>query len=351
MADAVPLSTRRGQRPPGMHDVARLAGVSHQTVSRVINDLPNVRPATKKKVQDAIDSLGYRPNSLARALVTRRSGTLGVVTSNLDQWGPSSALLGIEHAAREAGYFVSVASVRTGDAVQEALAHFDEQLVEGVVVIAPEAALVHAADPLVAQIPVVMVGASNGAAQGVRVTSVNQDLGATRAVRHLIGLGHERIAHVAGPQEWFDANLRAAAWRRELDLLDLPARMIVGDWTPRGGYEAGMAVREMIRARDTDAPTAVFVANDLMALGLMRALHEGGLSVPGDVSVVGFDDIPGSDFFGPGLTTVRQDFQALGRQCIATLLGAMNGDPDQPSPIQPELVVRDSTGRPRSAAH
>ena len=216
--------------------------------------------------------------------------------------------------------------------------------------IAPEAALVHAADPLVARIPVVMVGAGSRAAEGVRVTSVDQNLGATRAVRHLIGLGHRRIAHVAGPQEWFDAHLRTSAWRRELDKLGLPAQMIEGDWTPRGGYQAGMRVRELIHARDPEAPTAVFVANDLMALGLMRALHEGGLSVPRDVSVIGFDDIPGSDFFGPGLTTVRQDFQALGRQCIATLLAALNGDPDDLPPIQPELVVRESTAAPRDDA-
>lgn len=331
-----------------MHDVARLAGVSHQTVSRVVNDLPNVRPATRTKVLEAIAQLGYRPNNLARALVTRRSGTIGVVTSNSDLWGPSSALLGIEHAAREAGYFVSVASVGPDDSVSRALAHFDQQPVEGVIVIAPEAALVHAADPLVARIPVVMIGAASSAAEGVRVTSVDQHLGATRAVRHLIGLGHRRIAHVAGPQEWFDAHLRATAWRQELENLNLPTHMILGDWSARSGYAAGIALRELIHARDPDAPTATFVANDLMALGVMRALHDGGLSVPRDVSVVGFDDIPGADYFGPGLTTVRQDFKALGRHCIATLLAALKGEPDQHSLIQPELVLRESTAAPRA---
>jgi DNA-binding LacI/PurR family transcriptional regulator len=330
-----------------MHDVARLAGVSHQTVSRVINDLPNVRPETRSRVLEAIESLGYRPNNAARALATSRSATVGVVTSNSDLWGPSSALLGVEHAARAAGYFVSVASLGPGHAVAEALSHFGEQYVEGVIVIAPEAALVHVADPIVTHTPVVMVGPSSSATEGVRVTSVDQELGATRAVRHLIGLGHRRIAHVAGPQEWFDASARAGAWRREVTGLGLPAPMLLGDWTAHSGYHAGTLIREQIHARDPEAPTAVFVANDLMALGLVKALSDGGLHVPHDVSVVGFDDMPGADYFGPGLTTVRQDFHALGRQCIDTLLAGIRGDDEQPAPLQPELVLRESTAAPR----
>jgi DNA-binding LacI/PurR family transcriptional regulator len=217
-----------------------------------------------------------------------------------------------------------------------------------VIVIAPEVALLHVADPVASQTPVVMVGPASSATAGVRVTSVDQDLGATRAVRHLIGLGHRRIAHVAGPQEWFDAHARTTAWRRELERLDLPTVAVTGDWTARSGYHAGTIIREQIRAREADAPTAVFAANDLMALGLMQALIDGGLSVPHDVSVVGFDDIPGADYFGPGLTTVRQDFQALGRQCIATLLGMLRSDADQPTPIEPELVLRESTAAPRA---
>ena len=188
-----------GSRPPDIYDVARLAGVSHQTVSRVINNATNVRPATRDRVLEAIAALGYRRNRAARALVTRRSSTIGVMTSGSNLWGPSGALLGVERAAREAGYFVSLASLGTGDGeVADAMGHFRDQAVDGVIVIAPEAAMAHAADPLVAEVPVVMVAAGAEPSDRVMIISVDQELGARRATRHLVGLGHTRIGHVAG---------------------------------------------------------------------------------------------------------------------------------------------------------
>jgi len=340
--------SRREGRPPGIYDVAHLAGVSHQTVSRVLNDVPNVRPETRLKVIDAIATLGYRRNNLARALATRRSGTLGVVTSGSTLWGPSSALVGIERAAREAGYFLSLAGVGPDPlALVDALTHFRNQLVEGIIVIAPEVAWEHVAAPLVADVPMVLVWANDTPPDGIRITSVDQALGARRITRLLLDLGHRRIAHVAGPLDWFDAQERVRGWRAELDSVGLPAvSPAAGDWTARSGYTVGLQLRELITAHDPDAPTAVFAANDLMAIGLIRAFQEVGLRVPQDVSVVGFDDMPGSELLYPSLTTVRQDFQALGRQCLAILLAAIAGQPVTPGRIPPTLVTRESAGPP-----
>ncbi|MET3807470.1 DNA-binding LacI/PurR family transcriptional regulator [Nakamurella sp. UYEF19] len=330
-------------RPPGMHDVARRAGVSHQTVSRVLNGLPNVREETRERVVAAIAELGYRRNSAARALVTRRSSVIGVMTSGSTLWGPSSALIAVESAAREAGYHVSLAGIGSVDnaAVASAFEHFIDQSVEGIIVIAPEGALAHAADPFVTRVPVVMVSADAEPAPGVHITSVDQEAGARLAVRHLLDLGHTAIAHVAGPPLWFDAAARQRGWESELVSAGLrPVAPLAGDWTAVSGYEAG---RKLAAG---PLPTAVFAANDLMALGLIRALYDSGITVPQQVSVVGFDDIPGAAHFIPGLTTVKQDFAALGRQCIDILLAALNEAPDEHRPLAPGLIVRESTAAP-----
>ena len=343
-ASTNPVSTsgQSSGRPPGMHDVARMAGVSHQTVSRVLNDHPNVRSETRERVERAIAELGYRRNLAARALVTRRSNTIGVITSVTQLWGPSSTLVSVERAARSAGYYTSVAgleSIATAD-VQEVLSYFIDQSVEGIVVIAPEATMAHMAQPFVSNVPVVMVAAGAEPAPGVQITSVNQQEGARSATRHLIDLGHTDIAHLAGPDVSFDAIARLRGWRSELRKAKLPlGRISYGDWTSASGYAAG---RSMIQR---GLPSAVFVSNDLMALGFIRALHDAGISVPEDISVVGFDDMPGAEHFIPGLTTVRQDLESLGRQCMTILLDALAGHPSDPPPIDTELVVRDSTRR------
>jgi DNA-binding LacI/PurR family transcriptional regulator len=327
-------------RAPGMHDVARRAGVSHQTVSRVLNGLPNVRQETKERVTAAIAELGYRRNNAARALVTRRSSMIGVITSGSNLWGPSSALIAVESAARAAGYYVSLAGIGSVDKafVSGAFDYFTAQAVEGIIVIAPEAALAHAANPLVAAVPVVMVAADTQPSAGLHITSVDQEGGARLAVRHLLELGHRSVAHVCGPPEWFDAAARQRGWRRETEAAGLEqVPPIPGDWTAASGYAAGRLL-----ASGT-LPTAVFAANDLMALGVIRAFHDLGIAVPQQVSVVGFDDIPGAAHFIPGLTTIKQDFAALGRQCIDILLSALGGGAEDPAPIPPQLIVREST--------
>jgi DNA-binding LacI/PurR family transcriptional regulator len=334
-------------RAPVMADVARLAGVSHQTVSRVINGQSNLRPETRLRVEEAIRQLGYRPNSAARALVTKRSATIGVIGSKTGFWGPSSVHRAIQVAGREAGYFVSSANVPdlTHEAVTDAVDHLRDQGVEGIVLIAANDEAVEVAraqEPL--GIPVVVVEGSLDKARWT--VGVDQVAGAELATQHLIDLGHTEILHLAGPMHWAEARSRLQGWQSAMHAAGLrPSAHLEGDWTAASGFRVGAALSDRVDA------TAVFVANDQMALGLLRALWEAGRSVPGDVSVVGFDDIPEAAFLIPPLTTVRQDFTAVGHRAIEILQTAILGPaPDVEMPvrlIQPELVVRASTSTPK----
>ncbi|MBD5785501.1 LacI family DNA-binding transcriptional regulator [Cellulosimicrobium terreum] len=342
-----------------MADVARLAGVSHQTVSRVLNDHPSVRDETRARVLDAIATLGYRRNSAARALVTMRSGTVGVVTTGSALYGPTSTLIAVEEAAREQGYFVSVATIRRydGDTMRRVLEHFMDQGVEGIVVIAPHNDVAEAVDSFRAPVPVIMIAARDhpgaeaepeavpGPGRVVPI-AVDQQLGARLATEHLLGLGHETVVHLCGPVDWFDARERETGWRTALT--DHGARVpepIRGDWSSDRGYDVGLELAVQIRSGD--GPTAVFAGNDQLALGLLRAFWESGVRVPDDVSVVGFDDVAGAGHFIPPLTTVRQPFGTLGRRCMATMVDALQGGLVRPASIPPELVVRESTTSPR----
>lgn len=335
------VSTRR----PGMNDVARAAGVSHQTVSRVLNNHPNVRDETREKVLAAIADLGYRRNSAARTLVTQRSGTVGVVTTGSFSFGPSQTLVAIEEAARETGYFITVATLRTVDAesMRDALDHLMQQGVDGIVVIAPHAEVVDAVRAAHEQLPVVVVAALADPPESVTTVSVDQVLGARAVVDHLAGLGHREVVHVSGPAGWLDAEARVLGWREQSQARGLGVPEVVeGDWTSGCGYELGQ------RMAAEGAPSAVFAANDHLALGLLRAFHEAGMRVPYDVSVVGFDDITGSEDFIPPLTTVRPGFVALGHQIIETLRGLLDGMAVGDAVLVPELVVRASTAAPRA---
>ena len=332
-------------RPPAMSDVARVAGVSHQTVSRVLNDHPSVRPQTKQRVLEAITELGYRRNVAARALVTRRTGAIGVISTGLPYFGPTSTLIAIEEAARDAGYFVSVATLAHIDAESSgrAVEHFLAQAVEGIIVIAPHDDVRDALVAFADEVPLVMIAAEPSPGFAYHTMSVDQELGARLATRHLLSLGHREVAHLAGPQDWIDARARVAGWRAELAAAGLPApEPIEGDWGSNTGYEVGRRL-----ARE-GLPTAVFAANDQLALGLLHAFAAAGVSVPGDVSVVGFDDIAGSAHFIPPLTTVQQGFAELGGRCMEMLIAAIGGHDLDPTPIPPQLVIRASTGPPRA---
>ncbi|MBA3528464.1 MAG: LacI family DNA-binding transcriptional regulator [Propionibacteriaceae bacterium] len=328
-----------------MQDVARAAGVSHQTVSRVLNGHPRVRPETRDRVLAAVADLGYRRNLAARALVTSRSGTIGLLSPRSTLHGPVSTLISIEEAVRTAGMFVSVASLRDYDvsSVAAALDHFLDQGVEGIIVIAPVPAAVRAASALASQVPMIVIASDTAAGPGYQTISVDQEMGARLATRHLVELGHTHIAHISGPADWLDASARRRGWHRELSDSGLVAgRSLVGDWTA----ESGLAVGRQLLAEGL--PSAVFAANDLMALGLVRALTEAGRHVPAEVSVVGFDDIEGASCYLPPLTTVRQDFTVLGERSCELLLAQLSNEETASAAIMaPELIVRSSTCPPR----
>ncbi|WP_244374169.1 LacI family DNA-binding transcriptional regulator [Streptomyces griseorubiginosus] len=339
------------ERAPVMADVARLAGVSHQTVSRVLHDHPNVRAATRDRVLAAVRELGYRPNAAARTLATRRTRTLGVISFNTTLYGPACMLYGIEQAARQHEYFVTVAAVGTLDrrSVLDAVDRLRDQGVEGIIVIAPQTSAIAALANVPSDVPLVAVGCGTHAA--LASVAVDNEAGAELATNYLLDLGHRTVHHLVGPRSWLDAQEREAGWRGTLEKRGaaVPEPLAGVDWTARTGYELGRRV-----ATDPDV-TAVFCANDHMALGLLRALQQAGLRVPEDISVVGFDDMPETEYFGPSLTSVRQDFDELGRRALRLLIEIV-GDPDAGLQmadethhivIPPTLVVRTSATRPR----
>jgi DNA-binding LacI/PurR family transcriptional regulator len=338
------------RRPPTMADVAQLAGVSHQTVSRVLSDHPNVRASTRTAVMEAIEALGYRRNSSARALVTRRTLTLGVVACNPTLFGPASTLAGLEAAARAEGYMVSTVMLRryTATALEEAIGHLSNGGVEGIVVMVPQREAVTALAGLRLPFPVVTV--EGGHDLPIPSVSVDQELGARLVTEHLLAAGHGTVWHVTGPPDWLEAEARIRGWRAALEEAgaEVPPPL-VGDWTPLSGYRAGQELAGRVAAaahRRSPRVSAVFVANDQMALGVMRAFREVGLSMPGQVAIAGFDDIPEAEFFTPPLTTVRQDFAVVGRSSIRLLvsqLGIGSDRADERLVIEPRLIVRGSS--------
>ena len=325
-------------RMPSIRDVARLAGVSHQTVSRVLNDHPSIRPETKAKVLDAISVLDYRPNLAARALVTSKSNMLGILSATVGEFGPTSSIVGIEDAAREEGYSVSTLnlSATSPEAIGSALRQLAREQVDGIVVLAPQVRVFHVLRAMASDTPFVSLQTASGS-DGVSL-SADQVAGARTATEHLIALGHSDIIHLAGPQDWIEAESRMRGYLEALREADLPTfPPIRGDWTADFGYFAG---QELARRRDF---TAIFVANDQMAIGLMHGFRDAGVRVPEDVSVVGFDDIPVSAHVAPTLTTVHQDFPELGRRAVRLLLAQIRGeDPPVFGSLQTTLRTRES---------
>lgn len=321
-----------------IRQVASLAGVSHMTVSRVINDHPSIAPATRERVLDVMAQLNYRPNSAARALALRKTNRIGVVGDSMTEFGPSSTLRAVEDAAHDRGYTVSSIAVSVEHAVtaHDALVNLMAIGIDALCLITPRTSSIDLLREVSSGLPTLVVKAEPE--PDFLTVSVDQAQGAALAARHLIDLGHREMVHLAGPQDWLDARGREREWRAQLELAGLrPRDPVVGDWTSDSGYAFG---------RDAELDfTAVFAGNDRMALGLIHALHERGVRVPDDISVIGFDDVPDARHFLPPLTTVRQDFRALGTSIISTLLAELQGE-EVPRRvlIEPQLVARASTG-------
>jgi DNA-binding LacI/PurR family transcriptional regulator len=325
-------------RRPVMADVARLAGVSHQTVSRVINGSASIRPSTRERVLRAIADLGYHPNTAARALVTRRSKIIGIIGSNTALYGPASIQFSIQEAARAAGYFTSLVTLAavTHDELRGALGYLSRQSVEAIVMIVTQQEALAVVRSEATTIPLIVVeGELSG--QGLSV-GVDQMEGARLATQHLVDLGHRDIVHVSGPLTWTEARARRAGYVEVMRAARLQVRAdLEGDWSPARGYAIG---RELVKRKDF---SAIFVANDQMAIGILHAFAQAGIAVPDDVSLIGFDDVPEAAYLNPALSTVRQDFHAVGRRAIDLLTAVLDGVSSATPLLAPELVVRDST--------
>lgn len=363
------VTRHRPERPPDIHAVARQAGVSHQTVSRVLNEHPNVRASTRARVRAVMEELGYTPNLAARALITGRSKTLGLVVLNEELHGPASALRAIEQDARAAGYGVRIIhlSAVARSTLREVVENLQRQLVEAVLIVDPHPEDQPLLDPLPADLPMVTVGGLHS--EGVPGVRFDSGPGVAQAVDYLLGLGHRTVHHVAGPAGWSEADVRREAWQRALAGAGAPVpRPEAGDWSARSGYQAGRRLLAAggvgpggagpggtgsgAGAEDAAVPavTAVFAANDQMALGVLYACAEAGVRVPGDLSVIGFDDVPDAAYYQPSLTTLRQDFAELGRHAVELALrqiasGTRQGTGGFTLP-PPSLILRASAAPP-----
>jgi len=332
-----------------IRDVARRAGVSYQTVSRVINGHPAVRESTRERVLSSIAELGFRPNRTARALARGQTRAVTVLTPNTTLYGYAATLQGIEEAARAAGFSVGICVLDSAapGAVRATVEAACDPTAGAVIVIAFDLAGVRALRAVPPGVSVVAaVEASEGKARHPYPCAWLDDrAAATEATRYLLELGHETVHYVAIPSST-GASDRTKGWRSALEEAGAPVPdAIPGDWFPRSGYEAGrrLAVDQQV--------TAILCGNDDLALGVLRAMREAGRAVPESVSVVGFDDAPQSAFYAPALTTVRQDFVGLGRDCFQLLRN--QHDPLAPQQArtvsQPELIIRDSTAPPAGA--
>ena len=337
-------ATRHG-KVPTMVDVAAVAGVSPQTVSRVSNGSPNVEASTRTKVLEAMRSVGYRPNAAARALTTGRFGAIGVVAFSLSRFGDVKTVEALALAAKAHGFSSNLISLDspTAGGVSAAMAQLAAQNVDGLIVVESEI-LERSSVMFAPGIPVVVT--DDLAETSYPLVMTDQASGVTKAVEHLLRLGHKTVWHIAGPPSGNATRVRREAWEAALVANGAPVPPVYhGDWTPASGYRLGAVLADRI----PEEITAILCANDQMALGLMRAFQERGISIPGDVSVAGFDDIDVAEYVWPPLTTVRQHFDQVGQLCMDLLLEQIAGRRPTPGKVHDvpvELVIRASTSVP-----
>ena len=334
-------------------EVASVAGVSTQTVSRVINERPDVSPETRKRVQEVIKELDYRPSALARGLIRQRSHTLGVVIAGLRYIGPSRTLSGIAAAAEEAGYSLLL----------KELSRFDEDNIEPIF----QALLSHHADGIIWAVPEVgenhawvnefarnleypLVCLTMEPRKNISVVSIDNYLGGRMAMTHLLEQGYRKIGHISGPLDWWEARQRMAAWR---DVLQEAGFEVQDDHTVEGNWSSASGAQAIEKLFDqyTDMDS-IFVANDQMALSVIQFAGQKGLRIPEDIGIVGFDNIPESAYFRPPLTTIQQDQYNVAKLAIQAFIktieagwqGLEQAEP-QTIMVPPTLVVRQSSLR------
>jgi DNA-binding LacI/PurR family transcriptional regulator len=338
------VAVRSTPRGVVMVDVAKRAGVSQKTVSRVVNNAPHVRPGVRDKVIAAIEELGYRPNVAARALVSQRTHTIGMLAVAASLIGPARRLFSVEQAARRHGYAIALATVPDLDprSVADGVDSLLDRGIEGMVIEVPNH-LVRLDAAALAELPVIT---SAGRIPGLRrqtVVDVDQHGSARDVTNYLLGLGHRTVFHIAGPRDWDAADKRLCGWRSALRAAGARTpRVLYGDWSARAGYLQGCKLAER-----SDV-TAIFVANDQMAMGVLRALSEAGRRIPADVSVFGYDDVPEAEFQMVPLSTVAIDAEQAAERILAELIAMIEGGEPAATEIEltSQLIIRASTGPP-----
>ena len=327
------------ERKANIYDVAQLAQVSHQTVSRVLNNHPSVKPATRERVESAIAELKYRPNQAARQLVTSRSQMIGILIAGTELYGPWAILNAMEREARVEGYSVISISVlpKSPESWRDGIEQLRNLDIDGVITIALPNQIVKEVEKSLASATIVIVDTEPS--KKFDAVNIENFTGGRIATEHLIALGHKAIVHITGPVDGYEGQQRRKGYEEAMTSAKLKADVIEGDWSIATGYRCGkeIASRKVL-------PTAIFTANDHLALGAIKALNESGVLVPRDISIIGFDNIPEAAYFSPALTTVHQDFDELGKLAISRMLNQLR-EPVKPTAhtIAPQLLVREST--------
>ena len=327
------------ERKANIYDVAKLAGVSHQTVSRVLNNHPSLKPATREKVEGAIAELKYRPNQAARQLVTSRSRMIGILIAGTELYGPWAILNAMEREARLEGYSVISISLQpdSPESWHEGIEQLRNLDIDGVITIALPNAIVREVEKALATATIVIVDTEPS--KKFDAVNIENFIGGKMATQHLIGLGHKKIIHVSGPIDGYEGQMRIQGYEAAMEEAKLKPEVIEGNWSIEKGYEVGGAI-----AQRKVLPTAIFTSNDHLAIGVIKAMNENGIRIPKDLSIIGFDDIPEAAYLSPALTTIRQDFDNLGKLAINRMLDQLKS-PSKPGAfkIEPELIVREST--------
>lgn len=329
-----------------MRDVAHRAGVSIKTVSRVVNEEADIAEGTRQRVMAAIDELGYQPNAIARSLVSRRTYVLGILTADFSDYTHARIIEGAEAEAREQGYLMVVSSAEhslSGEPLRSPL--LGQHRFEGLFIVyhGTDQDSHEIFDHIAPDLPIVTIGYASKRKNTIAIGVTNYE-GAYAATRHLLSLGHRQIAHITGPANMYECKERQHGYVEALQAAGLvPAEEWVasGDWSDASGYQAAQCLLN----RHLNF-TALFVQNDRMALGAMRALYDAGRRIPQDVAVIGFDDIPAAPYFTPPLTTIFQPTYDMGRLGVRLLIDQINGQPTQTQPVRlpTKLIIRGSCG-------
>jgi LacI family transcriptional regulator len=330
--------------------VAKMAGVSTQTVSRVINDRPDVSPETRERIQQVIEELDYHPSALARSLIQQRSYTLGVVTAGLKYIGPSRTLNGITNKAEELGYALLLEELPQFDTedIKPLLQNLLARHVDGIVWAVPEVGDNRRwVDEILNDVPVPVVFLTMQPRPGVSTVSVDNYPGGALATQHLLEQGRRQIGHISGPQDWWEARQRKQAWQHTLKNASIrvaDSHCTEGNWSSSSGEAAFMQLLQSYPEMD-----AVFVGNDQMALSVLQVANRRGIRIPHDLAVVGFDNITESAYFWPALTTINHNQHELGCRAVQELVNQVEAlhrnEKIEPQNILllTELVIRESS--------